>query len=190
MATTQLLVRTIITRVSDPGQCLREINGQLCTHVFSGQFVTLLVMIIDPETNAVELATAGHPPPFVGSGDGFSPLPIEPQLVIAVDQEVAYRTQRFELEPGTSLLLYTDGVTDVQSPDGDRLGDEGVRKALYGTFTRARTLLDAVLDTVETFRSGREAADDLTLVAIQLAPVAAPAAAPPASIAPSATRTA
>ena len=170
MATTQLLVRTIITRVSDPGQCLREINRQLCTHVFSGQFVTLLVMLIDPETNAVELATAGHPAPLVGSGDAFCPLPVEPQLVIAVDDDVPYRTQRFTLKPGTSLVLYTDGVTDVQSPTGDRLGEERVQQSLFGSFTSAKTLLDTVLDTVETFRAGREAADDLTLVAVQLAP--------------------
>lgn len=170
MATTQLLVRTIITRVFDPGQCLREINRQLCTHVFSGQFVTLLVMVIDPETNALELATAGHPPPFVGSGDDFVPLPVESQLVIAVDEDVPYKTQRFQLKEGTSLLLYTDGMTDVQAPDGSRLGEEGIRKALYGSFAKAQTLLDSVLDTVETFRAGREMADDLTLVAVQLAP--------------------
>jgi serine phosphatase RsbU (regulator of sigma subunit) len=168
MATTQLLVRTIITRVFDPGQCLREVNRQLCTHVFSGQFVTLLVMLIDTERNTVELATAGHPAPFVGSGDDFVSLPVDPQLVIAVDDDVPYKTQRFELKPGTSLLLYTDGCTDVQAPDGSRLGAEGIQKALYGGFTKAQTLLDTVLDTVEVFRSGREMADDLTLVAIQL----------------------
>jgi len=168
MATTQLLVRTIISRVFDPGQCLREVNRQLCTHVFSGQFVTLLVMLIDTERNIVELATAGHPAPFVGSGDEFAPLPVDPQLVIAIDDNVAYKTQRFQLKPGTSLLLYTDGVTDVQAPDGSRLGDDGVRKALYGSFTKAQTLLDSVLDTVESFRAGREMADDLTLVAVQL----------------------
>ena len=176
MATTQLLVRTIITRVFDPGQCLREINRQLCTHVFSGQFVTLLVMLIDAERNVIELATAGHPAPFVGSGDEFVPLPVEPQLVIAVDEDVPYKTQRFQMKPGTSLLLYTDGVTDVQAPDGSRLGAEGVQKALYGSFTKAQTLLDTVLDTVEVFRAGREMADDLTVVAVQLTGEPAPAA--------------
>jgi sigma-B regulation protein RsbU (phosphoserine phosphatase) len=174
MATTQLLVRTIITRVFDPGQCLREINRQLCTHVFSGQFVTLLVMLIDTERNVVELATAGHPAPFVGSGDEFVPLPVEPQLVIAVDEDVPYKTQRFQMKPGTSLLLYTDGMTDVQAPDGSRIGAEGIQKALYGSFTKAQTLLDTVLDTVEGFRAGREMADDLTLVAVQLTGKPAP----------------
>jgi serine phosphatase RsbU (regulator of sigma subunit) len=60
-------------------------------------------------------------------------------------------------------------VTDVQAPDGSRLGDDGIRKSLYGSFTQAQTLLDSVLDTVESFRAGREMADDLTLVAVQLA---------------------
>ena len=54
MATTQLLVRAIITRIPDPGQCLTETNRLLCTHVFSGQFVTLLVLILDPRKNTKE----------------------------------------------------------------------------------------------------------------------------------------
>jgi sigma-B regulation protein RsbU (phosphoserine phosphatase) len=183
MATTQLLVRVIISRISDPGQCLREANRLLCTHVFSGQFVTLLVMVIDAETGVVELATAGHPPPFVGSGEAFAPLPIESQLVLAVDQDVPYVTQRFELKRGTSMLLFTDGVTDVQSPTGERLGTEGVEKSLFGTFTKAQTLLDTALDAVESFRAGREAADDLTLVAVQLPAPPAPVESPSATLA-------
>jgi serine phosphatase RsbU (regulator of sigma subunit) len=48
MATTQLLVRTTLTRYHDPGRCLREVNRQLCTQGFRGQFVTMIVMVMDP----------------------------------------------------------------------------------------------------------------------------------------------
>jgi sigma-B regulation protein RsbU (phosphoserine phosphatase) len=174
MATTQLLVRAVIERVPDPGRCLRETNRLLCAHVFSGQFVTLLVMVIDPQRNTIELATAGHPAPLVGAGDAFEPLAVEPQLVLAVDHDVPYRTQRFELPPAASILLYTDGVTDVQAPDGQRLSDESLRKCIVGAFHRATDLVTTVLDAIDAFRAGREPADDLTLVAIQLQPKPAP----------------
>jgi phosphoserine phosphatase RsbU/P len=147
--------------------------------------VTLLVCVIDAERNVVELATAGHPAPLAGSGGEFATLAVEPQLVLAIETDVPYRTQRFNLTPGTSLLLYTDGVTDVQAPAGERLGIEGVQKSLYGSFTRAQTLLDSTLDAIESFRAGREPSDDLTLVAVQLGTVpAAEAEAPTTSAEP------
>lgn len=173
MATTQLLVRTIIQRVGDPGACLRETNKQLCTHVFSGQFVTLLVAVIDTKRNLLELATAGHPPPLIGMNAEFTPLAVEPQLVLAVEQDVAFKTQCFDLPAGANLLFYTDGVTDVQAPSGDRLGIDGLQRGLHGRFDSARTLVDAALDSIEAFRSGRELGDDLTLLAIRLAPAPA-----------------
>src|SRR5262249_15515796 len=55
MSTTQLLVRTLMTRVADPGAALTEANRLLCTHVFSGQFVTLLVVVVDLKTSSIEL---------------------------------------------------------------------------------------------------------------------------------------
>src|SRR2546430_9406908 len=64
MATTQLLVRSTLPRVLDPGQCMEEVNRQLCLHVYSGQFVTLLIAILDLDRHTAEVATAGHPPPL------------------------------------------------------------------------------------------------------------------------------
>lgn len=173
MATTQLLVRAVITRLPDPGQCLTEMNRLLCQHVFSGQFVTLLVLVIDPATNKVELATAGHPPPLVGTGHGFEFLKVEPQLVLAIEPSASYKTQRFDLQPGSSILLYTDGVTDVQSPTGERAGDDWLAKAIVGSFKSSTDIIHAMMDAIDAYRSGREPADDLTLCAIQLQPQSA-----------------
>src|SRR6201999_795865 len=63
MATTQLLVRGVMTRVGDPGACLEEVNRQLCTQVFNGQFVTMVLMVIDSEQQYIDIANAGHPAP-------------------------------------------------------------------------------------------------------------------------------
>ena len=62
MATTQLLVRTNLPRVCDPGFCLEEVNRQLCTQVFNGQFVTMLIAVIDLENRQIDIASGGHPP--------------------------------------------------------------------------------------------------------------------------------
>src|SRR5205814_3971727 len=85
MATPQLLVRTTMPRLNDPGLCLEEVNRQLCTMVFSGQFVTMLLLVLDLEHNQIEVATAGHPPPLVGEGEAFRELRVDPQLVLGIE---------------------------------------------------------------------------------------------------------
>src|SRR5206468_11718416 len=120
------------------------------------------------QKNTLDLATAGHPAPVIGAGESFTALNVEPQLVLAIEGNVDYRTQHFDLPDGASILLYTDGVTDVQNPSDERMGEDWLTRGVYGRFNRAQDLVDAVLDGIDTFRKGREPADDLTLVAIQL----------------------
>ena len=171
MATTQLLIRNTMTRIADPGQCLEEVNRQLCVQVFNGQFVTMQIVVIDVEQGTLDIATAGHPAPFVGYGQQFKPLEIEPQLVLGVDDGIRFETQHFSIGSGASVLLYTDGVIDAQSASGTRYNIEGLAQSLYGKYDSAQAIIDAVVEAVDEFRAGRELADDLTLVAIQLAGV-------------------
>jgi serine phosphatase RsbU (regulator of sigma subunit) len=171
MATTQLLVRTTMLRVGDPGQCLEEVNRQLCQQSYSGQFVTILIAVLDAERGVAEIASAGQAGPLVGRPDGsFESLPVHPQLVLAVEEELTFPTERYELAPGTSMLFYTDGATDVQSPTGDRFSLEALQRALAGQFDGAQSLLDAAIDAIDTFRGGRELTDDLTLIAVRVLP--------------------
>ncbi|HTL29592.1 MAG TPA: SpoIIE family protein phosphatase [Tepidisphaeraceae bacterium] len=170
MATTQMLIRTSMPRITDPGLCLEEVNRQLCIQVFNGQFVTMEILVLDLENCTVDIATAGHPPPLVGSGEAFSPLPIDPQLVLGVEPSIRFPTHRFTLPRNANLLLYTDGVIDAQSATGERFNEEGLAASLYGKFDNAQAMIDTVIEAIDDFRKGRDLNDDLTLVAIQLQP--------------------
>jgi serine phosphatase RsbU (regulator of sigma subunit) len=170
MATTQLLVRTTLPRVSGVGQCLEEVNRQLCIQVFNGQFVTMQILAIDPRSGEVEIGSAGHPPPLIDSAEGFSAMKLEPQLVLGVDRSAVYVSQRFILRPAGKLLLYTDGVVEAENAAGERLRTDGLRGQLASSYTSAQELIDAVLSTVNKFRGSRELKDDLTIVAVQLPP--------------------
>ncbi len=184
MSTTQLMVRTIMTRVGDPGKCLEEVNHHLCVQVFNGQFVTMLIMVLDLERNEVLVASAGHAGPLAGEGEGFEPMPVQAQLVLAVEETTTYSTQRFAISPRSSLLLYTDGVIDAQNRAGDRYSEERLQRSLYGRFDNAQVLLDAAVDAINDFRGGREPDDDLTFVAIQLQGEPAPIKAAPVTAVP------
>lgn len=177
MATTQLLVRNTLPQALDPGRCLEEINRQLCTQVFNGQFVTLQVLVLDPRGDRVEIATAGHPPPLVGNGERFQPIPLEPNLVLGVERDSTYATETFDLSPRSTILLYTDGVLDAESAAGHRFGSDRLDDALAHPFDSAQAVIDAVLVGVDAFTRGHPLRDDLTLVAIQVQsrPAAEPA---------------
>jgi hypothetical protein len=127
MATTQLLVRTTMQRMTDPAACLEEVNRQLCTLVFNEQFVTIQILVLDPDGGPVKIASAGHPAPLLADHGVFNPLDAESGLVLGVDPETTYETHTIDLPAGASLLLYTDGAPDVIAPNGSRLGTDGLR---------------------------------------------------------------
>jgi sigma-B regulation protein RsbU (phosphoserine phosphatase) len=168
MATTQLLVRTTMQRIGDPGRCLIDVNRQLCTQIFVGQFVTILIAVLDLDQNELHVATAGHYPPLLGNGSSFSPLKVEPELVLGVDPSSQYRTETFDLPPDAGLLMYTDGLLDVEAPGGKRFGKENLRKTLSGSFNSPQEIVDRIQRAVDQFRNHKELTDDLTLVAVQL----------------------
>ena len=168
MATTQLLVRNTMRRMSDPGLCLGEVNRQLCTQAFGGQFVTIALLVLDTEEGTIEMSAAGHAAPLVRSHEGFRALEIEPELVLGVDPGMVYATHAYVLHPDSMLLLYTDGVVEAENAQGEQFAGQRLVQALDGAAGEPREIVAAVVRAVKTFCGNAELADDLTLVAIQL----------------------
>jgi serine phosphatase RsbU (regulator of sigma subunit) len=171
MATTQLLVRTTLSHYQDPGRCLKEVNRQLCMQGFRGQFVTMLVIVLDPRTSSIEVATAGHPAPLVERDGKFVSLEMEPQLVLGVDPQEQYKTQGFILEPGASVMLYTDGVVEAEGKSGEQYGVERLIAELNAVQASAdpQARIHAVLEDVKRFCANKDLLDDVTLVAVRTA---------------------
>jgi sigma-B regulation protein RsbU (phosphoserine phosphatase) len=167
MATTQLLIRNTMARLGDPGACLEEVNRQLCSQIFNGQFVTALIVVLDSENGNMSVGTAGHFPPLLSDGERLQTVEMEAQLVLGVEKNERYQTERFDLPERFVLLLYTDGVIDAQGPGGERFRRQGVERALGEEFESAQEVVDAVVHAIRKFRGGHGLGDDLTLVAIQ-----------------------
>jgi serine phosphatase RsbU (regulator of sigma subunit) len=155
-------------RVNDPGECLEDVNRQLCSQGFNGQFVTMSLLVLDTRQHTIQLATAGHPAPLFADAEGFRRLEIEPELVLGVDPDAAYPTKRLLLPSDARILLYTDGVIDAATTAGTRFSMTGLLAALAQPSTDAQEMVDAVTRAVDRFRHGHDLSDDLTLVAIQL----------------------
>ncbi len=168
MASTQLLVRTTLPGLCDPGKCLQQVNHQLCVQAFNGQFVTMVLLIIDAQNGRVDLASAGHPLPLLASHAGAAAVRAEPDLVLGVESNSKYHTQSFTIRAGDSLLLYTDGVVDSENPAGERFGVKRLISCAAQARGGAQALIDAVVSAVTGFRSESARADDVTLLAVRL----------------------
>lgn len=171
MATTQLLVRTTLPRTFDPAACLVEVNHQLCSQSFHGQFVTMLILVIDPHASNITIATAGHMPPLLRSASRYRPLTLEPQLPLGIDSDTTYQSEIFPISAGQSLVLYTDGIPEAAAPDGSRFGLPRLLEALDSSpGSSPQHLIDVIGAAVAAFHTTRPLSDDLTLVALTFTP--------------------
>jgi serine phosphatase RsbU (regulator of sigma subunit)/anti-sigma regulatory factor (Ser/Thr protein kinase) len=130
-------------------------------------FVTIQLVYFDPQSGYCRIASAGHCPAVLASPGG-GPAEIDiggPPIGVVPGCE--YRDEIFSLEPGALLLLYTDGVTDVQDPFGTPFGTERLNGFVAGAVARglgAERASAELASTLTRFREGNPAFDDVTVL--------------------------
>ncbi len=93
--------------------------------------------------------------------------------MLGVERGSKYQTDTHDLPPHATLLFYTDGVVEAESPDNSRLGIEGLARGLSDFAASAEDLIDTAVRTVTDFRRGLPLNDDMTLLAVAIEPVGA-----------------
>ena len=168
MAFTRPVMHSALNASRGPAEALERTNRVLVEERRGTLFITALCAVLEPRTGRVRVASAGHEPPWLVPGDG-GPLRTvgDPGVLMGAFATVSPPEVETSLDPGDTLLFYTDGVTDAVSPSGDRFGDG----RLVATITAARdgsahALVAAVRDAVMAFQGTAEPADDLTIVAV------------------------
>jgi hypothetical protein len=101
-----------------------EINAAIAGQIGGSQFATAVLARLDLETGRLRWINAGHPEPLILRGTSLVPSPVCPPsrpLGLQEGKPVCCETR---LEPGDRLLLYTDGITEARSPDGEFFGEQ------------------------------------------------------------------
>jgi CHASE3 domain sensor protein len=166
-ATARWTLRTLATSVLPPAEVLRSLNDVLLHQAPDHRFITIIYALLDVRdtTAQVRIACAGHPPAIVVSPAGEpAPVPASGDL-LAVWPDIRLHEVEMTLEPGASLVFYTDGVTD-QGPGVDRSPERAIRK-LTGDRS-ADALADALRN--EAGRWTNAARDDVAIVALRYLP--------------------
>lgn len=173
MAFLRPILRTALDRTGDPVDALERTNRILVDERRTGLFVTVLCGVLDLDTGVFTFANAGHEMPLVARPDGSEPMWLQGGgALLGVFGRLDVAAQRVELRPGERLILYTDGITDAQAPDGSRFGDERLRRTiaescLSGT---AADTCRAVIRSVLAFQGTASPADDLAFLVFRRLP--------------------
>lgn len=153
-------VATVLEHVN---QFLYESNPQQL-------FVTALAGILDVRSGRVEYADAGHEPPFLVSGAGRARrVEKEGGIVLGLLPERTYSAGTIEMQPGDTLVLFTDGVSEAMNDRQEFFGSEATAAALEATPPGAacEALVASLLDRIGAFAAGAPQSDDIAVLAIQ-----------------------
>ena len=156
-------------RSHDPAKILKAVNRQIESNNPAEMFVTIWLGILEISPGQLLAANAGHEYPCVRhSGGDFSLLKDPHGLVLGAMGKTEYRSYEIQLEPGDTVFLYTDGVTEATDEEEELFGTERMLQALNQTPDAAvPRLVDNVRAAIRLFVKDAPQADDITLMALK-----------------------
>jgi len=168
MAALSADVRYCLASEPDLGQALGRINESFLRGGWDDRFATLVVGILDTTTHALTICNAGHLPVFLREASGairqvaadLGGLP----LGMASDHQ--FHSCTITMEPGSSFVLCTDGVTEAMDLDGRCYGLDRLEAAMAGPTADASELGRRILADVDRHTAGVSASDDICLVCV------------------------
>jgi sigma-B regulation protein RsbU (phosphoserine phosphatase) len=151
---------------SDLGKFVTQLNKVIrCP---SDRFVTFFACIVDAEKEELIFCNAGHNPPLLLKTDGTTEQLPTAGLMLGVFPTVQYKAGVTHFDPGDQLFLYTDGITEAESPEHEEFDVENLEKVLRANAgLKPAELLDQILDRVEQWTNGAPASDDRTMVLVR-----------------------
>jgi serine phosphatase RsbU (regulator of sigma subunit)/anti-sigma regulatory factor (Ser/Thr protein kinase) len=166
MAATRSVLRAAAQRLLEPGAVLRRVNETLYSEIPPNMFVTCLYGVLDPVTGVLRYANAGHNLPIVHRAGVVSELRAT-GMPLGLMPGMDYDEKEATLAPGSSVLLYSDGLTEAHDSGREMFGTPRVRERL----TAGRVPDDLIADLVDQLDrftgADAEQEDDITLVALE-----------------------
>lgn len=152
------------------GAALTRAQADIARENAEQLFVTAFAATLDVASGELELANAGHEPPFTRRRHGMPErMAARGGPPLCVVEGFEYQSERRRLEPGEWLLLVTDGATEASNARREFFGHERLRAALARApeGATAQALVQAVREELARFAEGAEPADDITIVALR-----------------------
>ena len=165
MASTRSVLRAAAQRLIEPAKVLARVNDELVRDIPSRMFVTCLYGVLDPTTGAFEFANAGHDLPFV-EVDGEVTEVDARGMPLGMLPGSTYDKTTVQLDPGSRLLLYSDGIAEAHAPNGEMFGFARTGDLLLD-LPRGDDAVDELMTRLAAFTGpGWEQEDDVTVLLV------------------------
>ena len=170
MSVTRSTFRTVSAHESMPDRIVTIMNKTIADMNKNHMFVTLFVGVLDLPTGRLHYCNAGHDAPLL-VGIGVGELPCDPNIPVGFMPTWKYSLQEAQIFTGTTIFLFTDGLTEAMNADYAQFQMERVNdvasRALAKQEQEPRQLISQMTEAVHQFVGDAEQSDDLTMMAIQ-----------------------
>lgn len=172
MANLQAAVQLKLAEETDLAATINDLNKLISRNLSDSRFITAIFGLLDPAARRFTYVNAGHLPPYlIRENQGADVVEMRPSFPIGVMEDAEYETQEiiFPKTPST-LLFYTDGVTEAINEQGELFSDERLAGTLQANLSQPpKELVTRVRRSVKQFTRSHPQTDDITLVALRLA---------------------
>ena len=171
MALLLAILRTLVDEDMPLPALTRRLNLQVGRHAPASRFITLFLASFNPDTGALAFINAGQTPPLLRRRDGTIQRLSTGGVALGMFEGSEYEQGHIDLEPGDALVMYSDGITEAESPDGTPFDEAGLERTLalhagaYAT-SGAAELGRAIFSAVERHRRDQRLSDDLTVLVL------------------------
>lgn len=159
-------VQSTLQFTHDPLEAVNAINTHMCANAAEGRFVTYNFVLLDINTNEIQLVNAGHMSPMIlkpdSSIDEFPEDSIG--LPIGVMEDYPYEVEKRVINAGETVVLFTDGVDEAMDPEGELYTLERMRELISKSPRDPEELGKILLADVRRHANGRPQNDDITIM--------------------------
>ena len=169
MMRSMLTIEGLAASTISPGKILESLNNMVRENNESKMFVTVWLGILDIEKGLLKAANAGHEFPMIKkSGDEFELYKDKHSFIVGGMKNIKYKEYELQLEPGTCIFVYTDGVPEAKNENNEMFRIESTLEALNkDPNANVKTLLANVRNSVTDFVRDAEQFDDLTMLGFE-----------------------
>lgn len=168
MALLLAVLRTLVDEAMEAPALMRRLNAQICRHSPASRFITLFYAVYTPSTGALTYVNAGQTPPLLRRVDGTFQRLTGTGIALGMFEGSEFGSVETTLAPGEMLVMYSDGITEAEDPQG-RPFDEAGLELVVERFSTANVadIGTQVLRAVGDHANDTRFTDDLTIVLLK-----------------------
>ena len=175
MVIAKTLLKNSAEQGLSPKEVFEKVNNQLCENNDEGMFVTVWMGLLEISTGKLICANAGHDDPIVIRNGKAEIIRQRHGLLMAQMEGIPYREQEIMLQPGDTIFVYTDGVSEATSAANELYGKDRILAALDRAAGKTpEEILAAVKEDVDAFVGDAPQFDDITMLSVKMSEKTAP----------------